>query len=282
MTRSAALPAVFLLILLLLAGCGGSSAEPGAAASDSTTVDSAEIAGAAARAERARCPAALKVAVMQDKSQSAQEYRTPQLAVSDLAPIIERLRVCGGELAVGLIKAESNRSLTRLYVPRPELDALPEKPSREEADDAFAYNQAMKEYKKARAQAAKARKAARARHRRKVKRRVEAFKSEVAELLKTPADAQHTDVWGGVRRAELYLDEPGAGAASHKAMIIISDARDNQGRPSVTLPLESGAQVLLVNGAPSQGAFEGMKPKPVRLESISSAVRYWRRNAGRP
>jgi hypothetical protein len=276
MYRFSRLPAAF-LALLLLVGCG-SPAEPDPASSQAK--DSARAVAAAQSGDTQSCAAPLEVAVMQDKSKSSQEYRTPQLSVGNLEPIIKQLRTCGGELAVGLIRAESNRSLARLYVPQPDLPPLPQKPSREEAENAFAYNQAMKEYKKARAQAAKARKAARARHRREVKKRVKAFKTKLAELLETAPNAKHTDVWGGIRRAELFLSEPDAGydKAPRKAMIVISDARDNAGKPPVEVPLESGAEVLLVNGAPSLGSLK--KVEPTRFESIDGAVRYWGRTSG--
>lgn len=219
---------------------------------------------------------------MQDKSGSANEHRTPQLAVGDLKPIIKRLRACGGELAVGLIKEESNRSLTRLYLARPDLKPLPEEPSREESDNVFAFDQAVMEYKNARAKAEKVRATTLARHHRTTEQRIEAFTAEAADLLKTAPEARHTDVWGGIRRAELFLAEPevGAGAAPRKVMIVISDALDNRGRTPVTLPPESGAQVLLVNSAPSLGAFENQTPKPVQMESIPSAVRYLERRFG--
>jgi len=276
MHRFSRLPAVF-FALLLLVGCGPST-EPDPASSQAK--DFAQAVAAAQPADTQSCAAPLEVAMMQDKSKSSQEYRTPQLSVANLEPIIKQLRTCGGELAVGLIRAESNRSLARLYVPQPELPPLPPKPSREEAENAFAYDQAMMEYRKEHKKAKAARKRARARHEREVNERLKAFKAELGELLETAPNAKHTDVWGGIRRAEFFLAEPDAGydAAPRKAMIVISDARDNAGKPPVEIPLRSGAQVLLVNGAPSLGSLK--KVDPARFESIAGAVRYWKRTSG--
>jgi len=263
--------------LLLATGCEP-SAEPGATPPQAE--DSAQAVTVAQSSDTQSCAVPLEVAVMQDKSRSSKEYRTPQLSVANLEPIIKQLRACGGELAVGLIRAESNRSLARLYVPQPDLPPLPPKPSREEAENAFEYDQAMMEHRKEHKKAKAARKRARARHRREVKKRVKAFKTKLAELLETAPNANYTDVWGGIRRAELFLAEPDAGynTAPRKAMIIISDARDNAGKPPVEVPLESGAEMLLVNGAPSLGSLK--KVEPTRFESIDGAVRYWGRTSG--
>jgi hypothetical protein len=277
MNHSTRLPATLACVLLLLVGCE-LPAEQGSAPPQAE--DSTQAAASSRPGTTAQCDGPLEVAMMQDKSRSSKKYRTSQLKTDDLTPIIERLRACGGELAVGIIKAESNQSLARLYVPAPNLKPLPEAPSREEAGNAFDYHQAMKQYKKARAKAKKARQATREQHRREVERRVKAFKAEVAKLLKTAPAAAHTDVWGGIRRAELFLAEPNAGYDTplEKAMIIVSDARDNAGKPPVEIPLESGAQVLLVNGAPSLGSLK--KVDPTRFESIAGAVRYWKRAGG--
>ena len=276
MHRFSLFPAAF-FALLLLVGCGPST-EPDPASSQAG--DSAQAVAVAQSGDTQSCAVPLEVAVMQDKSKSSQEYRTPQLSVGNLEPIVKQLRACGGELAVGLIRAESNRSLARLYVPRPDLPPLPQKPSRKEADNAFEYDQAMMEHRKEHKKAKAARKRARARHQREVKKRVKAFKTKLAELLETAPNANYTDVWGGIRRAELFLAEPDASydTAPRKAMIVISDARDNAGKPPVGVPLESGAEVLLVNGAPSLGSLK--KVEPTRFESIDGAVRYWGRTVG--
>lgn len=210
----------------------------------------------------------LRSVLMQDKTGSGSKYRTPQLSVGDLDPLFALLRDCGGEVGVGLVDEQSNRTLVRLYVPEPQLSQLPVPPS--DQGNPFKRGKALQEY-----QAAKQLyEQKQAQRRRDVDQRIAAFKTALAEKLKTKPDARRTDVWGAVNRAEYFLAEPEHGWRQPplKVMVLISDALDNVRAPSVQLPLASSATVLLINGSPSLGALEPLEP--LRFESIDAAVRF--------
>jgi hypothetical protein len=63
------------------------------------------------------------VAVFLDQSESMTQARLPQVSAESLVPLLERLKVDGGEVAVGLIRDRSDAPLTRVFVP-----ALPSPP----------------------------------------------------------------------------------------------------------------------------------------------------------
>jgi hypothetical protein len=61
----------------------------------------------------------VKVAIVPDQTGSRNWTRTPSVRPEDLTPLIDLFRSRGGEIGVGLIRDDSNRSLVRLRVERP-------------------------------------------------------------------------------------------------------------------------------------------------------------------
>src|SRR5437870_10097206 len=63
------------------------------------------------------CPANIvKVAVLQDKTGSTSQTRTPQLSMKNMEDLVDFIRPCGGEIGFGLINEQSNASLHRLRI----------------------------------------------------------------------------------------------------------------------------------------------------------------------
>ena len=56
------------------------------------------------------------MAMIQDKTLSAGETRTPQLKLEDMDPLVELLGQTGGEVAVGVIHDRSNLTFARLRI----------------------------------------------------------------------------------------------------------------------------------------------------------------------
>jgi hypothetical protein len=209
----------------------------------------------------------LKVGVMSDKTGSAGHTRTPQLATDDLNPLIELVCQRGGELGVGLVTDYSNNSLVRLRVEAP--PAPPREPTKEEREgNAFDVARLMESYRTERAAYQKAMQG----RDEGIGRRVEEFRAAVSELLARKPDARRSDVWGALRRAELFLSESDVGWSQpmHRYLLLVSDAQDNAGQPPLTI--KSGAQLLIVNGSASRGSIASLNPQP--FESSSAAFRY--------
>lgn len=264
MLARAALGALLLITSALSAGCGQSS--PARQLGDdvvATTVVTEDAASTLPAADVGDCIAPLRVVVFQDKTGSAAENRTPQIQVTDLEPVIEHVTRCGGELGLGAIDSQSNTSLARLYVPEP-----PAPPSRpEQRGTPFQIVQARNRYESQKAEY----EATARRHRADAGRRAELFRAEARDLLDLPHDASRTDIWGAISRGGYFLAEPGTWHRHGRLILaVVSDAVDNVRRQSVPLP--EGAEIYLINGAPSLGTLTDLKP--VRFESFGAAVRY--------
>jgi hypothetical protein len=206
----------------------------------------------------------VKIAVFLDKTKSIDVNRVQPVSMADLVPIMDCVRHRGGELAVGLIRDDSNRSLERLLVPEP-----PESPtSPDEMQNPFLLAERRSEYEKE----SRAYKLKMERWQVTVDQNMAAFQDRLALLLKSPADAGRTDVWSAVRRAELFLSEPEDcwGSTPIKYTILVTDGEDNVRRKNVEI--RSGSKILVVNGAAALGCLENLQP--VRFESVPSAVQY--------
>lgn len=211
--------------------------------------------------------APIRVATMLDKTGSANKTRTQQPGADSFKPVIERLCVSGGELSVGIIRDNSNRPLLRLRIETP---PAPVKPNDDKEDYADVLAEKQDEYdKKLRAykQEYKA-------WEEETERRVAQFTTDLQPLLNQPANARHTDVFNALFRADLFLAEQEVGfkKPSQKFILLNSDCQDNVGISAKRLTLQSGAQVIVINGVGSIGPLKSFKP--VLFESLDAAMRY--------
>jgi hypothetical protein len=247
--------AVLGLAAVVQSGCSSAPAPSAAEAA-------ARQIAAAAQAKPARSP--LRIAVIQDKSLSTGETRTPQLKLEDLDALLELLGLTGGELAVGVIHDRSNLAFARLRV-----DAGPEEPAAVvESDNPFerrnqrAAQRKLKEKFEQREQA----------WREEMQTRIGGFQGAVDPMLSMAADAKHSPVWDAVKRADLFLceSESDGNPEPHRYAVFITDGVDDVGARPV--PIHSRTRILMVNGAGQLGALAVLKPQ--RFESIEAAVRY--------
>ena len=244
--------ALVIIALFILSGCD----RPGP---DGPIVDETSVLEGS---ETQEVVAPIRIAVFQDKSGSVSWTKTPTLrAEEDFEPLFARLRVAGGELAFGLIADNSNRGLLRVRVQAPPLPPL--RPT----GNVFLVSRQMEAF----------------RHNEKIYRelhdawvtetdqRVGTFSKELKSLLANPKLSRHSDVWGAVQRADLFLAEPdSASVQTSRIMILISDGIHNTTHPSVSV--KSNAEFILVNGAASIGTLAGMRAR--QFESVESAFRY--------
>lgn len=202
----------------------------------------------------------VKVAILQDQTGSAKWTRTQQMTVEELDPLLDLLRVCGGELGFGLIRDRSNRSLLRLRIEAPparlaappkERNPLKNAEVQAEYERKLADNQASLRRWNSRTEAA-----------------ITRFRDELEPLL-SQGLAGTSDVLNALRRADLFLAEtPPNWTEVHLWLVAISDGVDNVGAPPVALA--SGANSIVVNGSASLGVFESLNP--LRYESVGPAL----------
>lgn len=243
------LAAGYIAVALLVAGCDPSG----------TTLGVTEKA-ALAKA-KSSSGSQVRIALIQDKSLSTGETRTPQLTLDDMEPLVELLGQTGGELTVGTIDNRSNRSLVRLRI-----DAGPEEPvAPAVADNSLERWQQQNALRKQKAEFEQQQQA----WQDAMQERIAAFQTAVEPILSAPANAQHSPVWDAVRRADLFLSEPQVGGTEpHRYVVLITDGMDDVGAEPV--PVHNGTRILMVNGAGQLGSLAMLRPQ--RYESIGSAV----------
>lgn len=224
-------------------------------------------------------PVPIRIAVGADKTGSTHWTRTQQLQPDDVEPLIKLLRRSGGEIAVGLISDDSNRSLLRLRIEVPPVEPVldvkdpqvGEVDAYELAEQKKANDQKRAEFAAAHDRYVEARKQWEA----STQRDVDHFLTSLKSLLAVDPNYRATDIWGAITRYDLYLSEDdsswGATRPIHKYLAMVSDGEDNVHAGS-TGPLKSGAKLLLVNGSASVGSLAPLNPQ--QFESVQAAFRY--------
>lgn len=230
----------------------------------------------------------VKIGVMLDKSGSANWTRVEQPRVEDFQKLLPLLKENGGELAVGVICEDSNRSLVRVRIEqRPVLAAslfknpqMPQSP--EDGGNAFelqerrqAYNQQLVEYNKQLETDGRTLE----NHRQELQgweseseERIKGFVPQVKPLLERPVDCQSTDIWGAIARTGLFLNENDAvwSQSPRRFAVFITDGIHEAEGKKTTIGGE--VEVLLINGSASAGVFKNLKHQA--FESVSSAFLY--------
>jgi hypothetical protein len=211
----------------------------------------------------------LRIAILQDKTGSSLETRTPLLTVQQLRRLSGLCYVRGGEITVGLIRDESNHLFVRLTMEPPPVAPLKAEAHEKNAIALQAARRvAEKEFKAAMA-AYRSRYAA---WRSSVATRENVFLADAERLITDAPDAKYSDVNGGISRADLFLAEDDAlfGAPTHRYLLVISDGIDNVRKPAPTV--SSGATVIVINGIGSLGSLADLQP--MRFESIDAALNF--------
>lgn len=205
----------------------------------------------------------LKIAIFDDKSGSTEHTRVQLMTVEVIEPLLGLLDRRGGELAYGIISDRSNKGLVRIVIPEPPVEPV-EPDSRQNpfllAEERAVYEKRMAEYQEAM-------------DRRKtvVVRQLTSFREQVGKMTSLPRNAARTDIWGAVRRLELYMNEPlTSKMPPHRYAIFATDGLDTTGAPKPRF--ESGTTLVVVNGSASLGAMEELRP--LRFESLESSIAY--------
>lgn len=225
--------------------------------------------------ERVSCEAVPVVALLLDKSRSAPVSLVSQLAVEDLDPLIELLRGCGGELAVGAIRDRAATPMVRLYVETP-----PDPPVRERAPEIGnpmilaeqrarldrAYKEQLAAYEPVSRRWAGV-----------TERAIETFRDHVQAVIAEPTTSPSTNIWAALRQTDLFLNESREGRdknanpriQTRHFLVALTDGIHTAAGQAYRL--ESKPELFIVNSAGEAGVFAGMNPR--RFESFSATLR---------
>gem|GEM_PF-1614307 len=206
----------------------------------------------------------IRVALFIDQTGSMEQARVPHVAADSVTPLLDRLQVTGGELAVGLIRDRSDAPLARVFVPVP--PAAPVFPPRKAANIFEKAKQQRREDEErtryaARQQAWHADAAT----------RINAFTEAIAPLFEN-ADAPATDIHAALLRGDVFVAEPNAfGQPIENIVIFVTDGVETVD-PQTPAQFRAPAELLLVNGTGSEGQLEALHP--IRFEALDAAIRY--------
>lgn len=248
---------VTVIIFLITINCGGSheshlpSSPPPAVSTSTTSAVSNPV----------------RIVVLLDKTQSTTWTRTEHSPdPSEFEAVISLLRKTGGELAVGLIRDNSNKSLLRLQI-SPAPAGEPKAPNSdgenpfEYAEKQAKYEKDIEEYKERFGQ-----------WQGETNQQINRFLQKLDTLLKHAADANATDIAGALARCDLFLSEPDDDPKqpASRYAVLVSDGQDTVG--GQIMPMQSRPKLLLVNGAASLGSLEHLKP--TRFENLRKAFQF--------
>jgi hypothetical protein len=235
--------------------------------------------GSTARATRttatetgaAPCAGPVRVVILADKTGSAAKNRTPEIRPEELDPLFEQIARCGGEIAAGILTDRSNRPLLRVRVDEP----TPPPAATDPRQNPFDYARRHAEEVKTRSRLQKDDEERQA----DASERIREFDQAAKPLLAASAKARCSDIFGGLRRANLFHREPPSlwKRAPRQFTVLVSDAEANCGAPNFE-PLP-GVKLLMVNGAPGLGSLEGREL--IRLERFEAGVEFILQDASR-
>jgi hypothetical protein len=232
-----------------------------------------------AAAEAVPCEAVPVVALLLDKSRSAPASLVSQLAVRDLDPLIELLRDCGGELAVGAIRDRAATPMVRLFIDAPPRPPVPDTVPQVGNPMILAEQRARAE------QAHKQQRAAYEPGSRRwtttTEAAIEEFRRDVRAVIAEPTTSPSTNIWAALRQADLFLSEPragrneGAGTRASPAiparLVLVALTDGVHTAPDEAYRLQSSPQLFIVNSTGQAGVFAGMNP--ARFESVPAMLR---------
>ncbi len=127
----------------------------------------------------------IKVCAMQDISGSMSKTRIGKIKATYFKPILNQIIIRGGEFAFGFINEDSYSPLLRFRVSESE---LPPKYS----SNSIIKGRQEKEYEKKKAR---------------LEQRLKDYLMKLDNMLKNKKVSSYTDIYGGLRRADLYLNE---------------------------------------------------------------------------
>jgi len=206
----------------------------------------------------------LRIALFIDQTGSMEQARVPHVSADSVTPLLDRLQVTGGELAVGLIRDRSDAPLARVFVPVP-----PSPP-------VFSLRKAANIFERAKERRGEDEERARYGARQQAWRadaatRINAFAESIAPLFEN-ADAPATDIHAALLRGDVFVAEPNAFAQPVENVVILVTDGVETVNPETPPQFRAPAELLLVNGTGSEGQLEALHP--IRFEALDAAIRY--------
>jgi hypothetical protein len=281
-----------LLIPSMLVAIGGCSSNGSSTSAES--VNDAPVALAAPPQAQTEPPAAVPVAVKsivpkppvqiaiwKDDTGSTVISKIPTLQFAQIEKLVRSIAPQQAlELRFGNIGTDSNLPLAQIYIPEPPVApaASPVAPTLESVRSTLELPKLRSEYQ----QKLAAYQQQMAAYQQEVAKRDRTIESELArfkrgfeQMPKKPAQHKVTDIYGMLKRTDLYLNEanPTWAQVPRKIALLITDGLETASTKPQPLQWQSQAEVLLVSSGGEVGVLQPLL-KTTPFESIDGAIRY--------
>jgi hypothetical protein len=218
----------------------------------------------------------MDIAVIIDRTRSTGPNKIPDLTEEQLTTIAKALQARGGEFRLLSLCSDSDKVLPHLKLPVPAtppaaLAPLPEENTmnaleyaklQEEREAKVAgYNQQQAAFDRANQAQQLANELAIAR-----------FIKDVKPVLGKASTCKATDIVGGIKRVDLYLDErkPAGAIPAREVAFFISDGEHNTTAATKPPEMKSKPEIIVVSPGSGAGMLEQLNP--VKFESIDAAI----------
>lgn len=209
------------------------------------------------------CQHPLIVGVDYDQTGSMRWSGTSSLSAPDLAPLIDWIADCGGEIGVTFVRADSAKPVERLRADEP--PPAPVEPIQKPDEEDYEFADRMDKFRLN----LQTRVVAFQRSRKNFQPKIDEYFNELAPLLAQKPKG-NTDFWTSVNRLDVFLAESDASwrVKPRRYLIIVSDGADTIGKEKHAL--KSDAVIIWVNANASE---KNLKDFPYqRVESFPAAV----------
>lgn len=218
----------------------------------------------------------LDLAGILDKTGSTEQNKIPNYTEEQLATIAKALQERGGEFRLLALCSDSDKVLAHLKLPVPAtapavvaplpeentINAIEYAKSQEERETKVAeYNQQKAAFDRANQAQLKANEV-----------QIAIFLKAAKSVLAAPPTCQSTDIVGGIKRVDLYLNErqPAGAIPARKVAFFITDGEHNTTAAKQPPEMKSKPEIIVVSPGSGAGMLEQLNP--VKFESIDAAI----------
>jgi hypothetical protein len=218
----------------------------------------------------------LELATIIDKTGSTGPNKIPDVTEEQLKTIVKGLQARGGEFRLLALCSDSDKVLAHLKMPVPATAPAAIAPLPEENTINSIEYAKLQEERESKVAAYDKQKAAFDRANQaqlKVNEvQIAIFLKAAKSVLAAPPTCQSTDIVGGIKRVDLFLDErqPAGAIPARKVAFFVTDGEHNTTAATKPPEMKSKPEIIVVSPGSGAGMLEQFQPQ--KFESIDAAI----------